>query len=253
MRCASCIQAYCLDLIPPLRMAMLRCSICGASEFTSQAVLWPELASAWGLSAEEVSYVNQQQGCACTGCGASLRVVALGDAIRDALATTAHVQDFVRDSRLQQLRILDLNGAAAISGALARLSGYVLGNFPEVDMEALPYPSHSFDLVVHSDTLEHVPHPIRGLEECRRVLKPGGRLCFTIPVIVGRLTRGREGLPKSWHGDPSVTADDFLVHTEFGADMWTFAMRAGFDRVTIHQVAYPAATAITAWNGSTDV
>src|SRR5208282_3830755 len=42
-------------------------------------------------------------------------------------------------------------------------------------------------LVIHSDTLEHVERPVRALEECRRVLAPGGRVCFTVPIIVGRL------------------------------------------------------------------
>ena len=41
----------------------------------------------------------------------------------------------------------------------------------------------SFDLVVHSDTLEHVPDPLRALQECRRVLRPGGALCFTVPTL----------------------------------------------------------------------
>ena len=51
--------------------------------------------------------------------------------------------------------------------------------------------------VVHSDTLEHVPHPAHGLTECRRVLKPGGFCTFTVPMVVDRLTLSREGLPQS--------------------------------------------------------
>lgn len=226
---------------------MLRCSICGGHEFTSHKVLWPELILAWGLSTEETAYIDDQQGRCCTACGASLRIIALGRAIQDACDTTEVLRAFVDEPRLATLRILDLNGAEAISPALAGLPRYMRADFPQVDMEALAYPDQTFDLVIHSDTLEHVPKPLQALEECRRVLAGRGHLCFTVPVIVGRLTRDREGLPKSWHGNPALTADDYLVRTEFGADAWTYLMRAGFSRLSIHQVEYPAAMAFTAW------
>ena len=45
----------------------------------------------------------------------------------------------------------------------------------------MPQPDETFDLVVHSDTLEHVPDPVRGLAECRRVLKPHGLLILETP------------------------------------------------------------------------
>ena len=45
-------------------------------------------------------------------------------------------------------------------------------------------------------------------EFCRRVLKPEGALCFTVPKIVGRLTRSRDGLPKSYNGDPNIPLED---------------------------------------------
>jgi SAM-dependent methyltransferase len=110
----------------------------------------------------------------------------------------------------------------------------------------MPYPDASFDLVVHSDTLEHVSQPIRALSECRRVLRAGGWLCFTVPTIVGRLSRSRAGLRKSFHGSASTGSDDYLVHTEFGADMWTFVVAAGFSSLRIHTVSFPDAIAISA-------
>ncbi len=47
----------------------------------------------------------------------------------------------------------------------------------------------------------------------------------------------------SYHGNPATSADDFAVRTEFGDDAWTYLMEAGFTTVSIHAVAYPAATA----------
>ena len=41
-------------------------------------------------------------------------------------------------------------------------------------MAQLSFDASSFDLVVHSYTLEHVDNPVAALSECRRVLLPGG-------------------------------------------------------------------------------
>jgi SAM-dependent methyltransferase len=115
-------------------------------------------------------------------------------------------------------------------------------------MHALPFGAGVFDLVIHSETLEHVPNPVAALAECHRVLSPTGRLSFTIPIIVGRMTRDRVGLPESYHGDPNTPSDDYVVQSEFGADAWTYLFRAGFRHVAVNAVEYPAAHAITAWN-----
>ncbi len=223
------------------------CSICGGGKFSFRKVLWPELIGQWQLSEIETAYVDEQQGRACDNCGANLRIVALGDAMLGAIGAEPPLQVFATTPAATRLRILDINGAAAISPALAGLPLYVRGDFPAVDMHALPFGDGTFDLVIHSDTLEHVERPVRALEECRRVLVPGGHLCFTVPVIVGRLTRGRAGLANSYHGDPLAPSEDFVVHTEFGADAWCVVMEAGFTHLTINQVSYPAATALSAW------
>lgn len=62
--------------------------------------------------------------------------------------------------------------------------------YPEYDMTNLLFQSATFDLVLHSDTLMF-SNPVAGLSECRRVLVENGRCIFTVPIIVGRLTRSR--------------------------------------------------------------
>jgi ubiquinone/menaquinone biosynthesis C-methylase UbiE len=118
--------------------------------------------------------------------------------------------------------------------------------YPTVDMLEMPFRDGSFDLVLHSDTLEHVPNPIRGLAECKRVLRAGGACCFTVPIVVGRLTRSRQELPPSYHGSPNARLADYIVHTEYGADAWRHAMEAGFAEVRLIQAEFPAALAIVA-------
>lgn len=46
---------------------------------------------------------------------------------------------------------------------------------------ALPFPRASFDVVVCSEVLEHLPDDQAAIDEIARILKPGGRLILTTP------------------------------------------------------------------------
>lgn len=48
------------------------------------------------------------------------------------------------------------------------------------DLQRLTFPDESFDLVVSSHVMEHMPDPWLALREVRRVLRPGGRYVFSI-------------------------------------------------------------------------
>ena len=224
----------------------MECGICGGTSFTSRRVLWDGLVNEWQLSPFEVAYVDRQQGEFCNGCGCNLRSIALANAIRAYIGTQTLLCAVAVMPIALNLSILEVNEAGMLSPFLQNFRHYTFGAYPEVDIHKLPYQDESFDLVIHSDTLEHVINPVHALVECRRVLKPGGALCFTVPVIVGRMTRNRAGLPKSCHGASTTTADDFIVQTEFGADTWGYVMEAGFTEVQIHSVEYPAAVAFLA-------
>ena len=230
----------------------MQCGICGGTTLTGRRVLWDKLIDEWQLSPAEVAYVDRQQGDLCDRCGANLRSIALANALRAFLGTTEFLRDAVASPAGKHLAILEINEAGMLTPVLRMLGRNTYGAYPEVDMHALPYADNTFDVVIHSDTLEHVQNPVHALTECRRVLKPCGALCFTVPVIVGRMSRSRAGLPNSYHGDAATNSDDYVVHTEFGADAWTYIFEAGFTEVSIYSVEYPAATAFLARRTSSD-
>ena len=225
---------------PPL------CRVCGGAEFEHSNVLWADLISQWGLTDDETKYVDVQQGTRCTLCGSNVRSIALAEAILRYFQSDTTLMEWVRSPVAQDLKILEINEAGSLSRVLQSTHGHRLIRYPDYDMMALALDSGSFDAVIHSDTVEHVIDPLQALKECRRVLKRGGACVFTVPIILGRLTRLRHGLPPSFHGHESCADESLLVHTEFGSDIWCYIFEAGFSECRIATYSYPSGIALTA-------
>lgn len=51
------------------------------------------------------------------------------------------------------------------------------------DGQTIPYVDNSFEVVICTEVLEHVPEPTKLLGEIKRVLKPGGRLLLSMPFV----------------------------------------------------------------------
>jgi SAM-dependent methyltransferase len=221
------------------------CLVCGSRDLATVDVLSAALIHAWELRADEIAYVNRQQGLHCRSCSSTLRCMALATAIHRLYGWTGTFAEFVRSEGARALSVLEINEAGGLTSFLDVLPARRRVRHPDVDMQALPFPDQAFDLVVHSDTLEHLPDPRGGLAECRRVLRTGGACAFTVPIIVARLTRSRATLPPSYHG-AAADGDGYLVHTEFGADVWRMVLAAGFDECRIVALDSPAAHALVA-------
>jgi len=57
-------------------------------------------------------------------------------------------------------------------------------NMRQADLTAAPFPDDSFDLVICSHVLEHVPDDAAALREMRRILRPGGRALLLTPLAI---------------------------------------------------------------------
>lgn len=225
---------------------MKNCTICGNNKFLDQDVLWPALINEWGLLPHEINYINIQQGRSCSNCRSNFRAIALAGAILSAYHYNDTFDKFCHTNDFQSMQVLEINTAGHLHDKLKNSPNHQLIEYPEFDMMNLKLTDNTYDLIIHADTLEHIPDPKLALKECARVLKANGHCIFTIPIITGRLSRSRHGLIDSFHGNPNCREKDYIVHSEFGMDVWKSVIKAGFSSCKFFAHEYPSAIAIDA-------
>ena len=110
------------------------------------------------------------------------------------------------------------------------------------DLTRLTFPENSFDLILSFEVLEHVPNFSQGFRECARVLRPGGKMLFSVPFNVNstsNLIRARllednsvEHLQTpEYHGDP-INSEGCLCFQHFGWEMLEQVKQLGFSKIS---------------------
>lgn len=223
------------------------CYGCGASEFYIESVLWNSLIKEWQLSPDEAEIMNMQQGMKCRDCHTHMRGNVLAYALLKSLGSKSQsLNQLINEETdlVSRTRLLEINEAGNLGIYLGQFPHHLRVEYPQVDMHNLQQFKGIYDIVIHSDTLEHIRNPIHALHQCKNALAEGGKLIYTVPIIPGRMTRDRTGLQESSHSRDNQ--NDYLVATEFGADFWRYPLDAGFKNISIFSIFYPIAIAITA-------
>jgi SAM-dependent methyltransferase len=82
-----------------------------------------------------------------------------------------------------------------------------------------------FDLVLFISVLEHLPDPLAALNECRRVLRPGGVLLVNVPTWRGKFFLEFSAFRLGT--SPAEEMDDHKMYYD-RRDLWPLLVRAGF-------------------------
>lgn len=221
------------------------CSVCGykGKGFKLARVINKELADAWKIDENLRAKFDARESSFCPQCENSARTRGLASAILSAypLGDVKNLEEWVLEANKKGLRVAEINSCGKLHFTLSFLdhlsySEYVSKNnwktrikhwlkkISNQDFSRLGYFDSSFDLVLHSEVIEHVNDPDLALSECRRVLKKDGVCLFTVPLILSRFTKRKATIvdgqvqnldTPSFHGSGE---NDNLVFWEFGHD-----------------------------------
>ncbi len=234
------------------------CAVCGQYRLMlyGRRIIPRKLVEMWDIPPDLANALARKESCFCSHCGANLRARRIAQTLLSLYrvgsppTSCRSIAQWVEHPEPRDLRVAEINRIDGLHNYLLRLPnfsfsdyqaglppGSIVAGVRSEDLTGLTYVDASFDLVLTSETLEHVPDLEAALREIRRVLVPGGRHIFTIPQL--------PRVPKTYARSivlPDGSIEDraprichpggdvgYPVFTEFGADAEDVFERAGFD------------------------
>ncbi|MFZ0485897.1 MAG: class I SAM-dependent methyltransferase [Arenicellales bacterium] len=244
------------------------CRVCGRRSRRGRPwKLADGLVDSWQIDSRWRRLIERREGLGCDACGSVSRFRYLARVIMEAFGALDlgydSFSDYAKSLHFRRLRVAEVNGCGALHGYLKLNPELAYSEYgsedpaiPSEDLAHLSYRDREFDLVLTSDTLEHVPELSTALGEIERVLKPGGRHIFTVPVVWdGRKTRRRAELdrgqvvhlvPPSYHGVWDAQSPDRLVFHEFGEDALDYLQTPGTEISVRQHPGNPSMTVFVA-------
>jgi hypothetical protein len=188
----------------------------------------------------------------CPTCGAVLRFRNEAAAIIDEFGRGRHLSlnTLTEDDTFRSMALYNAGIAGPVRSKLRSMPHYVESTFwddavpgeirdgiQHQDLCGLTFDDEAFDLATSSHVMEHVSDPALAFAELHRVLRPGGRLVFSIPitwpprpvsVTRARLVGGtvENILPPVFQEAPGGSPS--LVFTDFGTDLLDLLNDVGF-------------------------
>jgi SAM-dependent methyltransferase len=190
----------------------------------------------------------------CHGCGCTMRTRTLAAGLLDLMADRYGVRADTVEQLAERwpsgVRVLDTETGSVLNDRLAGLPGYLQSVYLDgrvsgervaegvvnVDLQSMPFPDASFDLIITTEVMEHVRHVDVAHREIARCLAPGGSYLFTVPydhtfartwVLIDPVTDEPLVLPMHLHGDP--LRGQIKSYRVFGRDLVDDLRAAGLD------------------------
>jgi SAM-dependent methyltransferase len=174
----------------------------------------------------------------CIRCRANLRYEMIAEYIRTS------------ESDLQEKDVIELDRDSPLRPLLSTAKSYTRTFFDPMlahgavaedgsqmqDITNLHFADNSFDMMVSSEVLEHVPNLNAAFAEMRRVIRPGGVHLFTVPPALRtqQLAAIEDGVvqhlvvPPEYHGDP-LGRNGILAYWHLGRDFPKYIDTAGLE------------------------
>jgi SAM-dependent methyltransferase len=105
----------------------------------------------------------------------------------------------------------------------------------------LPFPDESFDIVLCNDSINHIPGRSAVLQDWHRVLRPGGRVLFTDPIVVTGQLSNEEMRARSSIG--------FFLFTPVGCNE-RLLNQSGFTLLEVRDVTAAVASVSSKWRAA---
>lgn len=145
------------------------------------------------------------------------------------------ITEFYKKLQKKYKKKCNLTGSEYIEKDLA--SGKIIKGIRHENALDLSFQDNSFDIIISNDVYEHVPDIKKAFKEAYRVLKPSGKLIFTIPFYSNAdKTEARAKFEndelillkeKQIHGNP-MSQEGSLVFYDIGWDVFDFLKEAEF-------------------------